>query len=99
MITLCALSSETSLSFSPISRKSPLHAHYQAPEPMLSDVPPSLTLELDFLEICHCHLIIMESKNPTASDTQGRSILMRRVGVPGGDVCDGSFHRGYTLKI
>lgn len=21
---------------------------------------------------------------------------MRRVGVPGGDVCDGSFHRGYT---
>lgn len=40
--------------------------------------------------------IIMESYNPTASDTQGRSILMRRVGVPRGDVCDGSFHRGYA---
>lgn len=57
MITLlCALSSETSRSFSPISRKSRLHLITRLREPVPSDVSPSLTLELDFLEISHRHL-------------------------------------------
>lgn len=58
-------------------------------------LPPSLQSSTSLRSVI-VTFIIMESYNPTASDTQGRSILMRRVGVPGGDVCDGSFHRGYT---
>lgn len=58
-------------------------------------LPPSLWSSTSLRSVI-VTFIIMESYNPTASDTQGRSILMRRVGVPGGDVCDGSFHRGYT---
>lgn len=50
-------------------------------------LPPSLW-SLTSLRSVIVTFIIMESYNPTASDTQGRSILMRRVGVPGGDVCD-----------
>lgn len=67
-------------------------------EPAPCDVPPSLTLEADFLEICHCHLYdngVLQSH--CSGHAGGRSILMRRVGVAGGDVCDGSFHReGWT---
>lgn len=58
-------------------------------------LPPSLWSSTSLRSVI-VTFIIMESYNPTASDTQRRSILMRRVGVPGGDVCDGSFRRGYT---
>lgn len=61
-------------------------------------LPPSLWSST-FLRSVFVTFIITESYNPTASDTQGRSILMRRVGVPGGDVCDGSFLRGYTENL
>lgn len=61
-------------------------------------LPPSLWSSTSLRSV-FVTFIIMESYNPTAGDTQGRSILMRRVGVPRGDVCDGSFLRGDTENL
>lgn len=58
-------------------------------------LPPSLWSSTSLRSVI-VTFIIMESYNPIARDTWGRSMLMRRVGVPGGDICDGSFHRDYT---
>lgn len=57
-------------------------SHYQAPGPIPSDVSPLSLYRLAVRSLI-VTFIIMESYNPTASDTQ-ESILMRRWGCPRG---------------